>query len=109
MAERAILAVAGGLFVGVLGLLIKYAGATQLIAGYDPERVTDEAGLADYVGTRTLLVAVLTVAVGLLEVWEPTADANWYWLGYVVAVFAVGAQMIRGARRFEDSETAQAE
>jgi hypothetical protein len=101
MAERAILAVAGGLFVGVLGLLIKYAGASELIAGYDPEQVTDEAGLADFVGTRTLVVAALTVGVGLLELWEPTAGATWYWVVYVVAVFGIGAWMIRGSRRYE--------
>lgn len=103
MTERAILAVAGGLFVGILGLLIKYAGAMHLIAGYDPEKVTDDEALANFVGTRTLLVAILTISVGLLEFWEPTAGATWYWLVYVVVVFAVAAQMIRGARRYEES------
>lgn len=74
---------------------------TQLIAGYDPDRVTDEEGLANFVGAYTLVVAALTVGVGVLEFWEPTADSGWYWVAFVVAVVAIAVRMIRGARRYE--------
>lgn len=103
MVERAALLVAGGLLVGLLGVLIRYAGAMHLIAGYDPENVDDEEGLANFVGAHTLAVAALVVCVGLLELWEPTADATWYWIAFVLAVLAVAARMIRGARRYETS------
>jgi len=71
MAERAFLVIGSGLFVGVLGILIRYAGMMHLIAGYDPDQVVDDEGLANFIGAQTLIVAVLTVCVGLLELWGP--------------------------------------
>jgi len=103
MVERAILVIGSGLFVGVLGILIRYAGMMHLIAGYDPDRVTDEEGLANFIGVYTFLIAALTVCVGILELWEPTAGSAWYWLVFVIAVFAIAVRMIRGARRYESS------
>lgn len=103
MAERAILVIGSGLFVGILGILIRYAGMMHLIAGYDPDRVADKEGLAKFIGTWTLIVAVLTVGVGVMELWKPTADSEWYWLVFVIAVFAIAVRMIRSARRYEVS------
>ena len=103
MVERVILVIGGGIFVGILGILIRYAGMMHLIAGYDPDRVTDKEGLANFIGTWTLVVATLTVGVGVLELWEPTADSAWYWLVFVIAVLAITVRMIRGARRYESS------
>lgn len=48
-------------FLAVLGILIKYFGMANLIAGYDPEIVTDEEGLADFIGTNTLMLLGLQV------------------------------------------------
>lgn len=67
MTERALLVIAIELFVGILGILIRYAGMRHLIAGCDPDRVTDKEGLANFIGIYTLIVALLTVCVGLLE------------------------------------------
>lgn len=100
MVERAILVIGSGLFVGTLGILIRYAGMMHLIAGYNPDQVTDEEGLADFIGAYTLIVAVLTLSVGFLELWEPTADSSWYWVVFVIAVLTIAARMIRGARRY---------
>jgi hypothetical protein len=47
MSEHAVNTIVAGVFVGILGVLIKYVGVMELIAGYDPETVTDEEGLAD--------------------------------------------------------------
>lgn len=103
MAERAILVIGSGLFVGVLGILIRYVGVMHLIAGYNPDRVTDKEGLANFIGKWTLIVAVLTVGVGVMGLWEPTADSEWYWLVFVIAVFGIAVRMIRGARRYESA------
>lgn len=98
--------VAAGIFVGLLGALIRYAGWTWLIAGYDPDRVTDEDGLADFVGFHALVIAGLTLAVGVLEAVDPAGPERWFWLPYVVAVVALTARMIRGSQRFEtDGDT----
>ena len=96
-----LLAAAG--FVGALGVLIKYFGMVNLIAGYDPDRVTDEEGVADFVGTNALSVAALTFLVAVFEYAEPIAGSEVVWILFVVGVFGLTARMIRGARRYEDA------
>ncbi|SDQ59837.1 DUF3784 domain-containing protein [Natronobacterium texcoconense] len=95
---------AAATFVGTLGALIKYAGMTSLIAGYDPDRVTDEEGLADFVGMNALYVAGLTLAVAIVEYADPFGGtgSDVVWLVFVVGVFALAIRMIAGARRYED-------
>lgn len=92
-----------GVLIGVFGVLIKYFGYVNLVAGYDPDSVTDEEGLANFVGTRVLLVALLTVAVGIAEhVSVAASDGTpWYWYLYGALVVMLGAWMIIGARRYE--------
>jgi bacteriorhodopsin len=63
----------------------------------------DEEGMADFIGTNTLYVAVLTVCVGILELRSSTADSEWYWIVFVIAVGVIGIRMVRGARRYESS------
>jgi len=90
---------ATGAFVGLVGVLIRYFGYTNLIAGYDPDRVTDETGLAKFVGARVLAVAALTVAVGVAQYRWP--DARWYWYAYGVLVAGLAAWLVVGSRRYE--------
>ena len=103
MTEHALSAIGAGTFVGILGILIKYVGMMDLIAGYDPEKVADEEGLADFIGTNALYVAVLTVCVGILESRSSPANSEWYWFVFVIAVVAIAVRMIRGARRYEST------
>lgn len=103
MTDHALITIGTGVFLGLLGGLIKYAGMVELIAGYDPETVVDEDGLAAFVGANTLYVAALTIGVGILELSRSTADGEWYWFVFVIAVGAIAVRLIRGARRFESS------
>lgn len=96
-----LLATAG--FVGALGVLIKYVGMVQLIAGYDPDRVTDEKGLAEFVGTNVLYVAALLLFVAVVEAMAPDR-ADPVWIALVVGVGLLTLRMIRGARRYENDE-----
>ncbi len=91
-------------FVGALGVLIKYFGMVQLIAGYDSDRVTDEEGLARFIGTNTLYVAALLVLVAAVEYAEAFAAAELIWMGFLVGVFGLTARMVVGARRYEDTK-----
>ncbi|MDS0478469.1 DUF3784 domain-containing protein [Natrinema sp. 1APR25-10V2] len=97
-----LLATAG--LVGILGVLIKYFGMVRLIAGYDPDRVTDEEGLADFIGTHALYVAGLVFLVAIAEYAEPFDGSEAIWLAFVVGVGLLAVRMIRGARRFETTE-----
>ncbi|AEH37364.1 hypothetical protein [Halopiger xanaduensis] len=101
--ETAIVLVASAGFVGLLGVLIKYFGRVELIAGYDPERVADETGLADFIGTNALYVAALLFLVAVAEYAEPFGGdgADLVWLAFTVGVLGLAVRMIRGARRYE--------
>ncbi|MXV62426.1 DUF3784 domain-containing protein [Natronorubrum sp. JWXQ-INN-674] len=94
------LLVAAG-FVGALGILIMYFGMVQLIAGYDPDRVSDEEALADFVGTNALYVAGLTALVAFVEYSQWFDATGAVWIAFVVGVVALAARMIVGSRRYE--------
>lgn len=96
------LLVAAG-FVGTLGVLIKYFGMVQLIAGYDPDRVTDEDGLADFVGTNTLYVAALLCLVAIVVSTDLFGGSDLVWLAFIAGVGGLTARMIVGSRRYEAS------
>lgn len=93
--------IGAGVFIAVLGVLIKYFGYMHLIAGYDSAKVTDEQALADFVGTRVLLVALLTIAVGLAAYVSPSNGTPWYWYVYGALVVILTGWLILGARRYE--------
>ncbi|WP_254829596.1 DUF3784 domain-containing protein [Haloglomus salinum] len=88
-------------FVATLGILIKYRGMLNLIAGYDPERVTDREGLADFIGTNTLYIAVASMVVAITEYVQPLERYRVIWLPYLLGVVLLTVRMVRGARRYE--------
>ncbi|WP_254537534.1 hypothetical protein [Halomarina litorea] len=65
-----------------------YRGDTSLVAGYDSDRVNDEAGLARFVG-RWVLSAFVTTTLPLVG-------------GYVAFTLAITGWPVVGTRRFED-------
>lgn len=79
-AETALALVLVAGFVGVLGILIKYFGMVNLIAGYDPEKVADKEGLANFVGTNTLYVAGISLAVAIAEYTQPFGGYEGIWV-----------------------------
>ncbi len=50
----------------VIGYLIRYHGMVEIIAGYDPRKVTDKQGLARWVGANFLLMGVSGLFSGAL-------------------------------------------
>ncbi len=54
------------LLLFVLGYLIKVKKQMNLIAGYSSERVHDKDGLANWVGSGTMLIGGLCVLTGIL-------------------------------------------
>jgi hypothetical protein len=84
---------------GLFGWTV-YRGDAALIAGYDPDQVTDEAGLTRFVGRGTLAIAALTAAFGVLTAFV-TPDL------LTVAVYAglvvlIATWLVVGVRRFEN-------
>jgi succinate-acetate transporter protein len=89
--------------VGLFGVLIRYGGAVELVAGYDEDRVTDEAGLAAFVGRNLLLVAGLSAVVAAVAHVRAVDASLTVWVAYTLAVVVIAAWTVRGGRRYERS------
>jgi hypothetical protein len=97
----ALVTLATAAFTAVLGVLIREYEMVELVAGYDPAGVTDEEGLAAFVGTNLLYVAGLTAVVGLVVFLQLFEDDLVLWLGYTLAVVVVAAWTVIGAQRYQ--------
>ncbi|MFT4890006.1 MAG: hypothetical protein ACI9YT_000918 [Halobacteriales archaeon] len=89
----------GGLF-GLLGYLIREREMLHLIAGYDPSKVSDKAGLADFFGTHMYVLALLTL--GTVGVDATFGQDGLLWGGYWVAFAVVFVRLLLGSRTYED-------
>jgi len=98
-----IVTVATGVFVGVLGVMIRYYEMAELLAGYDAERVTDDAGLASFVGTYVFLSGLITVAVGVAVSLELVGGSTVLWSAYSFAMVLVVLWVVIGAQQFAES------
>jgi hypothetical protein len=99
----ALVTVSSGVLIAVLGVLIRYYGMVELIAGYDPEAVTDEEGLAAFVGTYTLLIAGLTVATGVAVFLQLFESSTILWSAYGFAVALLTVRLVVGAQQYSES------
>lgn len=88
-----------GLF-GLLGYLIRERELLHLIAGYDPSKVSDKAGLADFFGTHMYVLALLTL--GTVGAEAAFGDDALLWGGYWVAFAVVFVRIVVGSRAYED-------
>lgn len=84
---------------GVVGVLIREFETVELVAGYDPERVTDDEGLARFVGTAALFLAGLTALVGMLELVRPVDGQPVVYAVYAVLTVLLAGYTVYGARR----------
>ena len=96
--DRLIVTLTSGLFVVVLGILIKYKGMSKLIAGYDPDEVADKQGLDNFIGTNAIFVGILTMVVGIVDYTGFFEDI--VWIAFVVILFVLIGRMVIGSRRY---------
>ena len=82
----------------MFGVLINQYEMYNLIAGYDPERVDDEA-LAAFVSRNLYVLAGLTALVALL-VFTETVGVTPVSVAYSVAVVALTVYIAWGAQRY---------
>lgn len=83
-----------------VGVLIRQFQLMGLIAGYDPDRVTDDEGLARFVGTYTLVIAGLSAVVGVVELAQPDDGQPVVYGLYTVALVAIVGYLMYGSRRY---------
>lgn len=84
-----------------VGYLIKFQGMVEMLAGYDPSRVTDKQGLANWVGSNFFLLGVVsffTAAVGLIA---RGLNVTVLVLAHVAVLLALILRIALGTRRYE--------
>jgi hypothetical protein len=77
----------------LLGTVI-YRGNVGLIAGYDPDKVTDKEGLAKWVGSISFLLGlyVLTLPIFVYFIQTPIVGLWVFGLLIVVAILIIGCK-----------------
>jgi hypothetical protein len=89
--------------IGAVAVLIREYEMMWLIAGYDPEQVTDDERLANFMSVWLLIIAGLNAIVGVLELALSNASMTIVYGIAVVAMVAVAGYMIYGAQRYTAS------
>jgi hypothetical protein len=86
------------IFFFIIGYFIKFRGWTSLLAGHNPNNVTDESAVADLGGKTVFLVGIITLVYGgltILGVSLPFVES----LVAIAILFVVG-QYIYRVRRY---------
>jgi hypothetical protein len=86
--------------IAVFGVLIRQFQMMELIAGYDPDQVTDDEGLARFAGTSLLVLAGLTALVGILELVGPVDGQPVVYGLYTLAVVAIAGYLVYRSQRY---------
>lgn len=97
--EQLLITAFSGLFVGLLGYMIKYKDKTELIAGFKEEKFSDVEGLKDFVGFYMFVVAGLTISVGVAD-YLSLLERGLHWTVYSVLLTATVLRMLIGVRDF---------
>ncbi len=80
----------------LLGAFI-YRGNVGLIAGYDPDKVTDKEGLAKWVGSILIFIGVYVLTFPILVYFIQTPIMGLWVLGLLIIV----AILIIGCKKYE--------
>ncbi|UPM44758.1 DUF3784 domain-containing protein [Halocatena salina] len=94
--ERLAIVSASGVFIAVLGYLIKNKGMMNLIAGYDSSEVSDDVGLANFIGRNLYAIAALTFCVGVFDYY----GFEQIWIIYVIILFGSVVWMSRHSGQY---------
>lgn len=89
--------------LAVFGVLIRYFGRVELVAGYDPDAVTDEEELGAFVGRNTLFIAGLTAIVAIVEYLHLFDSSLAVWVGYTILVTVLSIWTVLGAQQYDNS------
>lgn len=96
--ESSVVTVLIGIGILVAGYLIKFRGWTFLLAGYDPNAVTDEEALADLAGETILHIGLAVIAFGgavAAELTRPVVEGI-----FAVAILIAAGRLIYRARAY---------
>ena len=94
----AIVLVIMGIAVVASGILMRKYQLLRVLGGYDPRKVADKQGLANWLGANLILMGLLIIVAGILKM------ALHLYFFIVVFILAVSIRTVLGAGRYERGE-----
>lgn len=88
--------------IAALGVMIRYYGMVELIAGYDSAAVSDDSALAEFVGRNMLYIAALSLITAVAEYARLFDRRGIIWTGYGIVVTGLAIWTAVGAQRYTD-------
>ncbi len=89
-----------GLICLVLGYLIGVRKKLTLIAGYNPDKVRDKAGLAKFMGVMTAILGLIMILYPWVYGPEKTTPPRWF-VYFPVPVVVIIVIMLIGNAKYE--------
>jgi hypothetical protein len=84
----------------VIGVYFRSGRAQHLLAGVDPQKVTDPAGLGRFVGQSLILLGAIHLPFAAAVAFLPESQVMIATLGLVALVGLVVVRMVLGLSRF---------
>jgi len=97
--EQLLITTLAGLFIGLLGYLIKYRDKPELIAGFDREKFADVEGLKDFIGSYIFVVGGLAVVTGVLDFFS-VIESEILWMAFSGLMAVIVLRLLVGVRKF---------
>lgn len=93
-----------GIFLILTGLIIWRLKIARIIAGYDPERVTDSDGMARWVGQNLILMGILIFLLALIEIMFPKIKNGFIISAYLIIVAGLSIVILSGTRKYKKKD-----
>lgn len=90
-----------GLTLAIIGVLIRRYKMVETISGYDPDKVIDKDGLANWTGANLILMGIMAVIIGILSYVMPISNKIIYIGGLVIVIIVLSIRTAIGCRRYE--------
>jgi hypothetical protein len=96
--ESGVATIVVGVGILILGYLIKFRGWTFLLAGYDPDAITDEDAVADLAGGTIMRISIAVIVFGAITATGTTTPVLETIFGVVILVAV--ARLIYRMRKY---------
>jgi hypothetical protein len=90
-----------GAFLIVLGLIVWVFKVVDIIAGYDPEKVTDKDGLARWVGRNLIIMGAVIIIIAIVGIIVPGIGLTVILPAYLIIVLGICIATVIGTRKYE--------
>lgn len=90
-----------GIFLIFLGGIIRRYKIVELLAGYEPNKVIDKEGLANWAGVNLILMGFLALSIGILAYFLPFLNGLPYIICFVVIILIMSIRTAIGCNKYE--------